>query len=270
MKNTLLSRLMFVLMLCVSAVSVFAQPPAADGYPNRTDDKGRKQGPWRKTDEKGIVQYVGQFKDDKPVGKFTYYDAEGKIMRDMVFTDARTTYVTLYWINGKKQAQGKYIDQKKDSLWRFFDGNELVLSEENYKAGKKEGASVTYYPGTTQIFEKKAFKNDLQEGAWQEFYPNGEKKAEGTFLLGNPEGRAVWYYEGGRISIMGNYKAGLKEGVWVYYTRDGKEKTRQTWKDGKLQGEDILIKPEDLQKMGEEIINNGGGEPQPPKGSGGQ
>ncbi|MCA6363497.1 MAG: toxin-antitoxin system YwqK family antitoxin [Bacteroidetes bacterium] len=266
MKNTLPFRLILVLMFCISAVSVFAQPPAADGYPNKVDDKGRKQGPWRKTDDKGIVVYVGQFKDDQPVGKFTYYDNEGRVMRDMIFRDAKTTYVVLYWINGKKQAEGKYISQQKDSTWRFYDGEEMLLSEENYKAGKKEGLSVTYYAGTNKVFEKKAYKNDLQDGAWQEFYLEGQKKAEGTFVMGNPEGRAVWYYEDGRISIMGNYKKGLKDGVWVFYLRDGKERARQTWKNGDMQGEETLITPEELQKMQQEVQQNGGGEPKPPGG----
>lgn len=270
MKNIRFSQLLLVLILCLSAISAFAQPPAAEGYPNRIDEKGRKQGPWRKTDDKGVVQYVGQFKDDQPVGKFSYYDPDGKLLREMNFVNTHITYVTLYWVTGKKQAEGKYLDQKKDSIWRFFDGNELLLSEENYKAGKKEGLSTTYYPGTSQVFEKKAYKNDLQDGVCQEFYSSGQKKSEGTFVLGNPEGRAVWYYETGKVSIMGNYKKGLKDGVWVYYTRDGKEKARETWKDGNLQGQEVLIKPEDLQKQGEEIMNNGGGEPAPPNRSGGR
>ncbi len=39
---------------------------------NQTDSKGRKQGPWRKL-ERGVLKYEGQFRDDKPVGTFTYY-----------------------------------------------------------------------------------------------------------------------------------------------------------------------------------------------------
>lgn len=269
MKRTAFLRSFLLLMLCLSAFSVWAQPPAADGYPNKTDEKGRKQGPWRKTDEKGAVVYIGQFKDDKPTGKFVYYDAEGKVLRDMYFRDARTTYIVIYWVNGKKQAEGKYTDQQKDSTWQFYDGEEALISKEAYKAGKKEGPSITYYPGTTQIFEQKAYKNNEQDGPWIEYYPTGEKKAEGTFVLGNPEGRAVWYYEGGRISILGNYKKGLKEGIWIFYTREGKEKAKETWKDGKMMGQEYIIKPEDLNKEEIQQLNNGTGDPQPPTGSGG-
>ena len=47
---------------------------------NQTDSKGRKQGEWAKTYPKSrVYQYKGQFKDDKPIGTFTYYYESGKV-----------------------------------------------------------------------------------------------------------------------------------------------------------------------------------------------
>ena len=47
---------------------------------NQVDSQGRKQGKWEKTHpESAVYQYRGEFKDDKPVGKFTYYYESSKV-----------------------------------------------------------------------------------------------------------------------------------------------------------------------------------------------
>ena len=48
--------------------------------PNQTDSKGRKQGVWQKTYPKSeVLQYKGQFRDDKPVGTFEYFYPGGQL-----------------------------------------------------------------------------------------------------------------------------------------------------------------------------------------------
>jgi antitoxin component YwqK of YwqJK toxin-antitoxin module len=47
---------------------------------NQKDAQGRKQGVWQKTYPKSrALEYKGQFKDDKPVGTFTYYYQSTKV-----------------------------------------------------------------------------------------------------------------------------------------------------------------------------------------------
>ena len=56
----------FFIFSVMISVSVFAQ--------TQTDASGRKQGYWKKVDEKTKkLIYEGLFKDDKPQGKFKYY-----------------------------------------------------------------------------------------------------------------------------------------------------------------------------------------------------
>ena len=57
---------------------------AAAAQVNHTDQKGQKQGKWVKTYESGKKRYEGYFKNNIPVGTFTYYfEREGGIMSEM-------------------------------------------------------------------------------------------------------------------------------------------------------------------------------------------
>jgi len=227
---------------------VFAQVP--DGmYPNTTDASGKKQGAWKKKDEQGTVIYVGQFRDDKPYGLFTYFDTEGRKMTEMNFGNGgNVAYAKMYYVDGKLQAEGKYLDQKKDSVWRFYNVDGLFLSEENWLKGQREGKSVVYHPGTKQAASITLFKNGLEDGPYVEYYLDGQKKMEATYVSGNLEGTATWYFADGRINIVGAYQHAVKHGKWTYYNADGTVKGTETWNLGKMTSQEQLIKPEDLNK----------------------
>ena len=50
------------------------------GQLNQVDAKGKKQGEWGKLYEGSrVFEYKGQFVNDKPVGKFTYYYPSSKV-----------------------------------------------------------------------------------------------------------------------------------------------------------------------------------------------
>ena len=63
-------RLLFVVLLAAASICQ-AQ--------NQTDNQGRKQGHWVKTDKQGAVIYEGDFVDDKETGTFTYFYPDGSV-----------------------------------------------------------------------------------------------------------------------------------------------------------------------------------------------
>ena len=257
------SRLIIVMVLLLLPALIIAQVPAGV-YPNKTDENGKKQGAWKKLDDQGTCIYVGQFKDDIPYGLFTYFDTDGRKMTDMNFVgyDGLIAYSKMFFVNGKMQAEGKYVNRQKDSLWKFFsEESGLLLSEENYNKGKKEGRSVVYHPGTKQPASVTTFKNNLAEGAYTEFYADGAKKMEATYISGNLEGKATWYYPDGRINILGNYQHAVKHGNWIFYNADGTVKGKESWELGKRKSQEQLVKPEDLYKGIEEPPGINGKEP---------
>ncbi|MEO5644796.1 MAG: hypothetical protein ABIQ40_14900 [Bacteroidia bacterium] len=261
-KTITLSMILLGLILLFPAnLSAQNDVPSGD-FANVTDAAGKKQGKWKKLDAQGTCVYIGQFKDDKPFGIFTYFDTDGRKMTEMNFLNGGpVNYGKMYSVSGKLQAQGKYINQLKDSVWTFYTEDGLLLSQEFYKKGKKEGKSVTYYPGTKQAAGITYFKNGLEDSTWVEYYDDGKKKSEGTYKLGNYEGKAVWYFQDGRVNIIGAYLHGVKDGNWVYYKSDGTVKGKETWKAGKMTSEEKIIGKDEFNKQIEEQNqNNGGGE----------
>ena len=85
---------------------------------NRKDAAGRKQGYWRKTDKSGMTLYEGNFRNDVPYGEFRYYYPTGQLKAVSQISDSGTRSLTVaYFINGKKMAEGLFINEKRDSLW---------------------------------------------------------------------------------------------------------------------------------------------------------
>jgi antitoxin component YwqK of YwqJK toxin-antitoxin module len=259
--------------LLILSENLAAQSQVPNGiYPNLTDTNGKKQGAWKKLDEQGTCVYVGQFKDDKPYGLFQYFDTDGRVMTEMTFYKGGViAYGKMYSVTGKVQAEGKYVNQQKDSLWKFYTEDGILLSEETYLNGKKQGKSVTYHPGTKQPAEIKYYKNGLEDSTWVQYYKDGKKEAEGTYKAGNYEGKAIWYFPDGKINIIGNYQHAVKDGKWVYYSEDPTAgyqiKGTEVWKQGKLISGEQVIKPDDFKKTVEDPQDpnhDAGSDPQDP------
>jgi antitoxin component YwqK of YwqJK toxin-antitoxin module len=202
---------------------------------NKTDAKGLKQGYWEKLDPATKkVLYKGSFKNDKPQGVFYYYHKGTDTLRSkMDFReDGKIAYATLYGINGKIEANGKYVNELKDSVWNFYDGKGVLLSTESYSNGKKNGPSKLF-DEKGNIIEEKHYKNGLEDGPFTSYYNDKTIKAEGAYLNGEFNGKCVWYYPDKTIAAQGFYDKGIKKGVWVYNLADGKKPEREVWQNGK-------------------------------------
>jgi len=245
-------KLLTLALLC--AAPLLHAQTAADTVKNKLDAKGRRQGEWKRVDQEGKTIFIGTFKDDKPIGTFKYFDSNGKLMTISHFApDSKSCRSTHYDANEKKQGEGKYVNTApgkwvKDSVWSFYNPLGDMVSQETYVKGLMEGPMKVYYPGTKQVSLERTYKNNAAHGPSREYFQDGKKKAESNYVNGKMEGKAVWYNAEGGMSVLGNYKNDFKEGVFIYYNVDGSEKFRQTYVKGKLQGDEPLITPEEMQK----------------------
>ena len=111
---------------------------------NKTDSKGKKQGAWSKTYPNGAVMYEGSFQDDKPTGLFKHFYDSGKLKIEQNYLTGDVSEVKMYENDGKTiAATGKYNGKHKEGEWKYYLENRLVLTE-NFKDGKKEGATIVY------------------------------------------------------------------------------------------------------------------------------
>lgn len=223
-----------LIFLILAVNSALAQPQKAE---NKTDAQGRKQGYWEKTDpQTNKIIYKGSFKDNKPQGLFIYYYAgtDSVHSKSEFRQDGKIAYVKMYYLaSGKLQAQGKYVNEQKDSTWNFYDEKGKLLSTEGYSNGKKHGTSKVFFDNG-KISEEKIYKNGVLDGPFKMWFDEKKVKAEGKYVNGEYDGFCAWYYPDGTAAAKGLYDKGNKKGVWVYKDKAGKITNKEVWNNGVL------------------------------------
>ena len=224
------------IILCLLALSSYPQDTI-----NRISEKGLKEGYWRKLDTAGKKIYEGRFSNGMPAGTFQYYYPTGKVKAVSVFSkDGRMARTTTYFPSGKKMAEGNYIDEKRDSIWQFFsefDG--VLLSEETYRNGRKDGVSKTYYAGKGPA-EEITYKDGLKEGPWLQYYSDGKIKMRTRNRNDMKEGMMEAFSEMGVLLFKGKYVEGNPDGIWLSYDDKGILIKKETYEKG------LLVKSEEF------------------------
>lgn len=199
-------------------------------YAQTVDASGKKQGYWRKKDDKtNKLVYEGLFKDDKPQGIFKYYYPFDSVKVIMNFKqDGKIAYSTMFHPTGKKMAYGKYISEQKDSVWTYYDDKGVLISRESYAGGKKNGKEIIYFPDGV-VSEERNYKMDVQDGPFKLYFEKNVVKGEGTYVNGNMEGKNSYYYPNGVAAATGYYKNGKKTGPWIYRESNGKVKEKELY-----------------------------------------
>jgi antitoxin component YwqK of YwqJK toxin-antitoxin module len=210
---------------------------------NITDPKGRKQGLWEKRDEKGYLIYKGEFKDDKPLGMMRhYYKGTDSIKAILKYRKDGSVDAKLFNENNYKlNAEGKFISEKKDSIWRFYDDLGKLISIEYYKKGLKHGKSQVFFPNG-KLSEESTYIDDKKHGLVKRLYDSGQIKSEQNYKMGVLEGVSIVYFPNKEEAARGYYKNGDKNHIWVYKKQDGTVESKEYWWEGIELKEDAYIK----------------------------
>ncbi len=229
----MIKRLFSISVLMICAFIVFAQQPTL----NQVDKNGKKQGKWVKKDKYERVLYEGNFKDGKPEGEFKYYYDNKDIKTISVFSKNGTFCRTKhYFPENVLMAEGNYLNEKRDSVWKFYNAPNALVSEESFKNGKKDGFEKNYN-GKGKLVEERNWKDSVLNGTWKKYYENGEIQQEGNYLNGKLEGQMTFFYPEKIVAVSGSYVHSLKQGKWVQYHRSGKYITQsENYKNGTLDG----------------------------------
>lgn len=233
-----IKHIVFALGICLPLLG------AAQEALNKTDASGKKQGHWVKLDINKKKVYDGNFVNDVPTGTFTYFYETGETKAVTVFSKNGTIARTkMYNVGGKIMGEGKYVNEKKDSLWKFYDEEGVLLSDENYSGGKKNGVCHVYYRNG-QVADERTWKDGMLNGPRVDYFETGQIKFKSTYVNDKVEGKATYYHASGKVDAEGVYKNDLKDGAWKYYKEDGTLKRTDTYQNGYLTSPD----PNDIPK----------------------
>jgi len=238
-----MNNLFKIIFLCGCCLFLCFQSSLAQNSLNVIDANGKKQGYWKKYDDQGKLKYEGTFYNNIPTGKFIYYYPNGTMKTLSIISDSgNVSNIIMYYSNGKVKATGKYLKNIKDGIWKYYNEDEILISEEMLKNGKKESVSQNYYVDG-KISEKINWKNGMKDGENQQYFKDGSIKTSLFYKNDVLDGPAVCYYSNGKIMVSGNYNKNLHDGVWMYYTDKGEVEKKLTYKDGDLIEEKIFIQP---------------------------
>jgi len=220
---------------------------------NKKDAQGRKQGVWKKPyKSSSAFEYIGQFKDDKPVGKFVYFYQSGKTKAKMNFGENGVTTALMYHESGYLMAKGKYIDQKKDSTWVQYDDRGVISYQEDYKNGELHGQRVIFYEpiaGQYKVMEYSYWKNGVQHGEFKKFHPNTKVAQEGKYVDGNKDGEIKHYHPNGKVALVERYKFAVKHGYQIVFDETGKQiGFKLYWEGRELKGPEREAKIAELKQ----------------------
>jgi antitoxin component YwqK of YwqJK toxin-antitoxin module len=224
--------LIFIFLLCFQFA--FGQEV------NKIDSKGKKQGKWEKLYEgTKVYEYRGQFKDDQPVGTFSYFYPSSKKKAVVVHDEKKKrAQAILYHESGVMLAQGIYINQKKDSIWSNYGPSGKLSSKETFKAGILHGKRVVFYipeeldDKSQRIALIENYENGIKSGEEIEYFEDGTIKTKSTYSSGVKVGKSIKNHPNGRPMIVENYVKGSLHGWCFGYSSEGKETGKRFYKKG--------------------------------------
>jgi antitoxin component YwqK of YwqJK toxin-antitoxin module len=225
--------------LALASLNAFPQA-RTDTVWNRTDERGLKQGYWKKYYPNERIMYRGYFINDRPAGKMTRYYDDGKLLAELIFLqDSDAAYATMYFKNGQAGAVGKYIGQKRDSTWTYYSYYTGTLSYiETYSMGLKEGVSIKYF-SEGAIAEKLWWKDDMKHGRWLQFFEDSTLRLSSGYEMNELHGPYRVYNRKGILKIEGIYKTGKMDGEWKFYDNDGNLQRMLRYKEGELLNKEV-------------------------------
>lgn len=231
----------------------------AIGQINQKDKQGKKQGVWQKNYPKSsALEYKGQFKNDKPVGVFTYYYPSTKV-KAVIKHGENTSRSEAYFYheNGVLMSFGIYQNMKKDSVWLNFGPSGRISYKETYKNDVLDGLKTVYFISenledrSSKISALSMYKAGKLNGEFKEYFDSGQVKTTGTFQEDKKVGIWEQFHPNGKKMSLTRYKDGQRHGWCQAFDETGKEVSKLYYFHGKLkQGKDLELLMRQMKEKG--------------------
>ena len=222
---------------------------------------GKKDGLWTHWHENGQKEYEGTYKDGQLNGIWNGWYSNGNNRFTSRLKDNVKIGECTYWYdNGVKKTTGNYKNkksnyqgEKNDIFFKipFFTNNLSNLfveptvtigtsSHYNWVNGKISSGIEFIH---SDRFILKFYWNENGKvlvrngnGKVVKWYQNGQKKIEGEYKNGKPNGLFIWWNQNGQkkyqvviIGIKESYF--IKEGNWISWNRNGQKSKEGTYQD---------------------------------------
>lgn len=202
-----------------------------------------------------IYQIVFAQNDSTKIEYKRFFYQNGKISSEgYMKEDVPIGYWKSYYITGVLKSEGKWNNNKLDSVWIFYDQLGDTTEKINYYLGKKSGYQFKYYQtenDKNKVYSKELYINRKRNGVSYYFYVNGKIRKEIPYENHKKQGIGYEYDNNENIITITRYrnneiiinetinrynKEGKREGTWKEFYKNGKVKEEKNYLDGKLNG----------------------------------
>jgi antitoxin component YwqK of YwqJK toxin-antitoxin module len=197
-------------------------------------------------DEQNNIKFQGSYNKNLPIGIHRFFNSKGLVIKSKTYnikgelvaegivlkSGIETGDWIYYYENGKKKAQGKFINGKKNGEWKYFYNNGRIQQTGSYTGSKLSGIWKWYYE-TGELLKEEYFIYGQLDGEAAEYNKLGNIISKGNYIEGNKEGE--WNYIIGDQKYIGKYVFNEKNGEWISYYID---KDKISFKGKFLQGKE--------------------------------
>ena len=117
--------------------------------------------------------------------------------------------------------EGKYVNSRKEGLWKKYFPSTKLKSEITYKGSRPFGKYILYYENGN-IEESGNWERTKNTGDFKRYHENGKLSQSFTFTAsGKRSGKQVYYYPNGKLRLEGTWNESLETGEQKEYHENG-------------------------------------------------
>lgn len=173
----------------------------------------------------GFIKEEGFYKNDERDGEIIFYKM-GQIQRKVPYKKGKQDGIASYFHEGRKLYEWTWKNGKSDGYNESTYDDGSVRFKGTYVNEKLEGEVFNYYKDTLSSFNN--YKNGKRQGASKEYHKNGTLFAEGSYDNSDKVGVWEFYREDGSLASIEEYSnSGRLKDLTFYETNGDKVKSRK-------------------------------------------
>ncbi len=220
---------------------------------------GKHTGHWVARHENGKVWVEGDFQNGAPVGEWVYFDEAGmeigRRLNGVKFGPWRERNA-----HGDSYAEGEYVDDRMEGLWRFETVDGEPLCEITFQRGTPHGKARIHSMVTTEYtLVRDAGVPDFTNPFWlpeeapfdpprthtqRTYWPDGRLRTEIEFRVGiwggQPmrvrHGRSSCWFKNGALEAEHLFQNGLEQGQSRSWHSNGRPRYEVAYEHGRPSG----------------------------------
>ncbi|MBN2682938.1 MAG: toxin-antitoxin system YwqK family antitoxin [Bacteroidales bacterium] len=148
--------------------------------------------------------------------------------------------------------EGRYVDSKKQGVWKAYYPDGTIKSEITFVNNKADGYAKFYFDNG-KVSEEGIWKGTKWTGDYKFYHKNGQMAYEWQFNeKGKRTGVQKYYHDNGQLMIEGEWNDGKETGVIKEYYADGTLRSEKSFNNGQMDPTTVKT----YEKSGAQVTTN--------------